>query len=374
MKIHFRILFCALYSFCFLSCKKDSKIGPALLVGTYRVLDQNIPFPFLLEIKNDTLFLIDHKNRIIDHSGKVEGLMRAGDTLQMKEHSFFVVSDGNSPLLFDLKDSLNFPYPHYTAGARFRPARGEINVTAEEVKEKLIGKVFEAEIVSATPNRDLKIRRTCRFTKDSLTSVYSYFYQDQLMYREQQVRGFHLFERQGNLFFSENESPEDPQMLYQITNIGEGSSFKIRYYRNGDEIEEFYNRKDSHVLSKGTPQFSKCLDGQPGEYYHDNITYTKGNEYLLKKISSAAPRAEGDGYITVHFTINCHGEVGRLGLEQMDRKYRSTTFDPALVKHLISEVTALTDWPEIPPGYFYKDVHAFLMFKISDGKITDLIP
>lgn len=337
-------------------------------------MDQNIPFPFLLEIKNDTFFLIDHKNKIIDHSGLVKNQMKAGDTLHMKEHDFFLVSDGESPFLFDLKDSLNFSFQHYKAGARFKPATAEPLASLEEAKDFLQGNVFSAEIESMTPNRDMRITRTWSFGQDSLISVYSYFYQDQLMYQEQQRKKYHLFERQGMLFFSENELPENPQMLYQITDLENNGSFRIKYYRNSDEMEEVYSLAEVQELPQDLPVFSKCLDGQPGEYYHDNITYQQGNDYLLKKIGAEAPVAEGDGYITIHFTVNCEGKVGRLGLEQMDPEYRSASFSPALVKHLISEVTALKDWPEIPPGSFYKDVHAFLMFKIRDGKITDLIP
>ena len=91
---------------------------------------------------------------------------------------------------------------------------------------------------------------------------------------------------------------------------------------------------------------------------------------------NAPTLSDENGYINVHFTINCEGKVGHIGLEQMDFKYQKTSFSYPLVNHIIGEVVKLREWPKIKPldGMEYKDVHAFLMFKIENGKINDLCP
>ena len=66
--------------------------------------------------------------------------------------------------------------------------------------------------------------------------------------------------------------------------------------------------------------------------------------------------------------------MGHPGLEQMDMEFQSTSFHPDLVEHIITQVMKLTDWPEIKPGRLYEDIHSFLMFRIKNGKITDLCP
>ncbi len=161
--------------------------------------------------------------------------------------------------------------------------------------------------------------------------------------------------------------------MYQISSVDD-SSFSLRTFRNNEEIiERLEVSEESHDARK-LSAFERCMEGQPGEYYHDNLTYNKGNEYLIREISKNAPKASGDGYITVHFTLNCKGEIGNPGLEQMDIEFQSTSFDADLVQHVISKVMSLKDWPEIKPGIFYKDVHSFLMFRIKNGKIIDLCP
>ena len=117
---------------------------------------------------------------------------------------------------------------------------------------------------------------------------------------------------------SQNTGKDAKKLEASRTDINK-NNFKIRYYRNENMIEEVYEMTEGEELPVALPEYYRCLDGQPGEYYHDNITYQKGNDFLIREIGKNAPVAEGDGYITLHFTINCRGEIGRLGLEQMDR-------------------------------------------------------
>jgi hypothetical protein len=59
----------------------------------------------------------------------------------------------------------------------------------------------------------------------------------------------------------------------------------------------------------------------------------------------------------------------------MDVKYQKTNFSFDLVNHIIGHVLQLKNWPMIKSDFLeYKDVHAFLMFKIKNGKIIDLCP
>ena len=97
----------------------------------------------------------------------------------------------------------------------------------------------------------------------------------------------------------------------------------------------------------------------------------------MNQIQKNAPESGSDnGYITVHFTINCHQNVGRFGLEQMNRKYQPAQFDAELIQYLVNFIAQLDEWEnadKIDSG-MYRDVHAFYMFKIENGKITDICP
>lgn len=373
-KYSFLILLLLLF---FTSCNNEEpKPDEDLWVGTTRVLDRNIPFPFLFERTEDGLHLIDHKNQIIDSVIQHRSRYEAGDTIKMRDHQFVVVKTLPNLLLFNIKDSLNFPYLHPLYAARFVQAENSETVDLPSFTKKLQANTYSTEVKSvhfATPNRDLKVVKTMKFSETTLQTFYTYYYQNELVYAEKEEVEFHIFERKGKIFLSTNQEPGNPQTLYQITEVDD-ESFELRTFRDFEEKTERLEISEASENSANCQLFERCMEGQPGEYYHDNLTYLKGNEYLIQKIGQNAPSASGDGYITVHFTINCKGEMGHPGLEQMDREFQSTSFEPALVQHIITQVMHLKDWPEIKPGHFYKDIHSFLMFKVKNGKITDVSP
>jgi hypothetical protein len=83
------------------------------------------------------------------------------------------------------------------------------------------------------------------------------------------------------------------------------------------------------------------------------------------------------GYLIVHYNINCSGKVGNFGLTQMNRDFKATSFTKEFVNHIINKVSELEDFPSSNSQLEwlnYKDVHAFLMFKINKGKIVDVCP
>lgn len=359
-----------------ISCNEESDVDNDLWIGTNRTLDRNIPFPFLLERTEQKLRLIDHNNKVIDSSTKIGNHHKPMDTIKMNNHEFLVLRSSPDLLLFDLEDSVNFPYKNPTHAAQFVKAEKSRRIDFTSFQTKLLENTFQTEVQSAhfaTPNRDLRVVKTMHFSENILKTTYTYFYDNNQIYAEAKEAGFQIFERKGKVFLSTNEEPDKPQVLYQVSGLDD-SSFTLRSFRNNEQETERFEISNIEMNTTNIHSFDRCMEGQPGEYYHDNLTYNKGNEFLIRKIAENAPKASGDGYITVHFTLNCKGEMGNPGLEQMDREFQSTSFNPALVQHILAQVMNLKDWPEIKPGYFYKDIHSFLMFRINNGSITDLCP
>lgn len=359
----------------FLSCKDEPELDNDLLMGTIRVWDHNVPFPFFLDRTEESLQLINYKNELIDSTTSLREYVSM-DTIKMQDHQFLVLKTSPHLLLFDIKDSLRFPHQNPIHSAQFVKTEKSQDIDFSSVLQNLRENKFQTEVESAhfaTPNRDLEVVKTMNFSEDSLQTTYSYYYNNDLIYAEKEKTRVHIFERKGKVFFSKEQDAENPEILFQISG-GDDKSIVLRTFNYNEEIIESLEIVEDFSNSKMIHTFDRCLEGQPGEYYHDNLTYTKGNEYLIEKISEAAPKASGDGYITVHFTINCKGQMGHPGLEQMDTEFRSASFDPKLVQHIITQVMDLKDWPEIKSGVFYKDIHSFLMFRIKNGKISDLCP
>lgn len=365
-----------LFFLIFTSCKNEPKLDADLWVGTVRVLDRNIPFPFLIERSEEGTYLINHKNQVIDSTTKQHDQLEAMDTINMQEHQFAVLRSSPDLLLFDFRDSINFPYRHPVYAAQFVRAENSKSIDISSLLQNLQAHTYQTEVKSAhfaTPNRDLKVVKTMKFSQDKLQTSYTYYYQNEPVYAEKEEAEFHIFERRGKIFLSSFQEPDNPQTFYQVSDVDD-NSFELRTFRNNDEITERFEISKATESTLKIHLFKRCMSGQPGEYYHDNLTFRKGNEYLIQKLGENAPKASGDGYITVHFTINCMGELGHPGLEQMDREFQPTSFESAFVQHLIKEVMNLKDWPEIKPGNSYKDIHSFLMFRIKNGKIADLCP
>ncbi|WP_037320442.1 hypothetical protein [Salegentibacter sp. Hel_I_6] len=362
--------------FTFSSCGGEPEFDDELLVGTVKKLDKNQPFPFLLEKTEKGFYLIDHRNQVIDSSSGTQLNYEPMDTMRMENHEFIVFKSMPNLWLTDIRDSVNYPYQHPMYAAQLvRTVKSKV-IDLPDFLEDLQAKTYQTEVESAhfaSPNRDLKVLKEMRFSKDSLETFFTYFYDDEPVYSEREVSKYQLFKRKGKVFFTKDHKTDKAETLYQVLEA-DSDSFTLRTLRNNEEVLERFKATNDPQKPKNLRDFTRCMEGQPGEYYHKDLTYLDGNEFLIQKIGENAPTGTGDGYITIHFTLNCNGQMGNPGLEQMNLEYKSTSFEAPLVQHLIDEVMKLEAWPKVEPGWFYEDIHSFLMFKITNGKITDLCP
>ena len=61
----------------------------------------------------------------------------------------------------------------------------------------------------------------------------------------------------------------------------------------------------------------------------------------------------------------------------MDRNFKKMSFFKEMINHVLKKISKLKDFPSSQSQMEwlnYKDVHAFLMFKLQNGKIVDLCP
>lgn len=362
MKQHFLFPFILLT---LLGCATHQTNDPDLYVSGYYIENYNIPTNSFLEIKSDSLYITYTDNELSaikkpvnnkDTISSKNGLL----VIQKRQHSLFLQSLNENKT--KVSDLTFFPV------AKTKP------LDKDKVFQKLYNNTFETQIdrTVSSPNSDLLIKKLFTFEQDSLTIVYTYSYQEQLMYSEKEKIAYALIEKNNSLFL-ELDSSDAPNFkrMNQIIAINK-HSFTLNHYRDREIIPEKYVKTQPKQQPEKT--FKPCRDSRPGEYYFNNTNYAKGNVYLMNKIREKAPLTKGNGYITVHFTINCNKETGRFGVEQMNQFYEPTTYDPELIKYLINEISLLKDWPDLKLDYYYQDIHAFLMFKIRDGKIVDLCP
>ncbi len=198
--LHILLLF-----FIFTSCRKEPELSGELWTGTTRVMDHNIPFPFLMERTENGFHLINHMNQLIDSSNALLNKYNPMDTIKMEDHQFVVLKSSPNFLLFDIQDSVNFPYQHPLYAAQLVKTKNSNGISLSTFHEKLLKNTYETEVKSvhfATPNRDLKVIKTLKFSERYLQTIFTYYYQNEVVYAEKEVVKYHIFERKGKVFFS----------------------------------------------------------------------------------------------------------------------------------------------------------------------------
>ena len=48
------------------SCSDKENISSEMYIGTYRIIDQMVPYPFIVQQKKDSIYLYDNKGNSID--------------------------------------------------------------------------------------------------------------------------------------------------------------------------------------------------------------------------------------------------------------------------------------------------------------------
>ncbi|WP_100678771.1 hypothetical protein [Avrilella dinanensis] len=357
------LIYIILFMFTLISCKSQQTAeDKELYVSGYMNEARNIPFKSFIYVHKDSVFMLN-KDLQIEFSFSTNEII--SNNFQQR-----CIKNGNK---FSLIQT-NTETGQITDFHYFKTQPNELSKAS--FTEKFLNKTFSTEIPKtlSSPNSDFDIVKNVVFLKDSVNISYEYYYDDIKIYAEKESLPVNYIEIDNRLFVNEN-SESNFSRFYQI--IPKGNDFELLSYGETLPVIEKYQAK-SETNTSDYSTYSTCLDSRPGEYYFNNdVGYAKGNQYLLRQIQQNAPESGSDnGYITVHFTINCHQNVGRFGLEQMNRKYQPAQFDAELIQYLVNFIAQLDEWEnadKIDSG-MYRDVHAFYMFKIENGKITDICP
>ena len=129
--------------------------------------------------------------------------------------------------------------------------------------------------------------------------------------------------------------------------------------------------------------FQRCGDYDAPQYYQVQTSYAGGMTALRQRLlEKPVPfsQATGSGYLTIRFLVNCHGQTDRFRVFQVNSTYQPTQFSAVLVAELLRRTRALAGWQ---PGHYsgqgalhgqLLDSYYHLVFKISHGRIVDILP
>lgn len=251
----------------------------------------------------------------------------------------------------------------------------EFAIHKEDFSNLVENKVFETEIDQLkTPNSAFRIQEKVRFSTDEITYLWEYYYADKLMHSETETIPLSYFEVEGQLFIIPGKQ-ENPYPIYQVVKA-DNEEIELAYFTDFEKkIKSYKSTKEAD--NSNYEAYAFCKDSFQSLYYvGEEVRYAKGMDHLLSYLQQDAPTTDGDGFINIHFTINCNGEVGRLGLELLNRSYQPTDFDPELIKHITDKVLLINNWDNLSQVNYRgaKDAKAFFLIQIANQQIVEVCP
>jgi len=139
----------------------------------------------------------------------------------------------------------------------------------------------------------------------------------------------------------------------------------------------------AYDVSLDTTDFQLCWDDKFAiQYYAYTSTFneaTYGKEkYAVHQIFEANYTTVNvpaeSGLVRIRFLVNCRGEVGRFRVIGMDKNYQAKVFDERITQQLVDITKNQLEWKVFKTEKSERDYYQYLIFKIENGQIIDILP
>ncbi len=143
-----------------------------------------------------------------------------------------------------------------------------------------------------------------------------------------------------------------------------------------------YNYEDQvGFLSPSNPDYSKgfkrCSPGLPFGFYSSSTpAIYKENKGKFRKFIYAnfnENNFDDNGMLNLRFIINCNGEIGDVEVNELNRDFEKIDLNDLLVDQLKALSFRKDNWNfnliEKPLDYYM-----YLIFRIENGKVVDILP
>lgn len=127
------------------------------------------------------------------------------------------------------------------------------------------------------------------------------------------------------------------------------------------------------------PNFTLCDEKNTKQYHnlYEEMQY-EGEKYALDNIFATqfkpSEEAKDSGMIRIRFIVNCKGETGRFRLMSSGYDYKKKQVDKAITDQLMTITKSLKGWKILSDKKGPKDYYQYLIFKITDGQIKEIMP
>ncbi len=127
-----------------------------------------------------------------------------------------------------------------------------------------------------------------------------------------------------------------------------------------------------------SPSFVVCDESHIPQYFN----FAKGMQYhgekpaLITAIHEKykSVNTSQSGLVRIRFVVNCKGETGRFRMQAMNWEYQPQEFDHQITNQLLSITKSLSGWKRLGSDSIEKDYYQYLIFKIDNGDIIEILP
>lgn len=135
----------------------------------------------------------------------------------------------------------------------------------------------------------------------------------------------------------------------------------------------------AHDPKLDDPNFTLCDENNTKQYHNLNEEMQYEDEkYALDQTFAtqfkADPTIKDSGMIRIRFMVNCKGETGRFRLISSGYDYKEKQFNNAITDQLMTIMKNLKGWKILSDKRGPKDYYQYLIFKITDGQIKEIMP
>ncbi len=119
------------------------------------------------------------------------------------------------------------------------------------------------------------------------------------------------------------------------------------------------------------------------QYYNTNTIddapayYEGGPKAIRKYILENYPQLnlhQDSGMLTIRFVINCQGQTGYFEVFENDLDFQPTSLNAHTREQLLKITRELNAWKANFHQGSYRDSYMYLIYRIENGKITEILP
>jgi len=130
------------------------------------------------------------------------------------------------------------------------------------------------------------------------------------------------------------------------------------------------------------PEFELCYEEPYTRQYFNfakGVQYNGGKPAIIKhfKNNYKSVASQQSGLLRIRFIVNCKGETGRFRLMGANEDLKPMQFDTEISRQLLNLTREMTGWLPIESereDNAALDYYQYLIFKIHQGKIIEIMP